>query len=238
MQCRAGLDDECGSALRLAACASSRLPGTGACLAHAHADIVTTTFTPDEEADLRQHSREWRRAEAKERGMPSFVIMHDSTLEEICHRKPRFFAELLQITGIGERKAEMFGQKLLDALSQFGAGARASKPSEKKTAPALETLQMLRAGKTLEEIAQVRGRQLSTVIHAVAGLVETGEIEFSPDWVSREKLAVIEAACATLGLGLNGLKPLKEVLPPEISYDDIRLVVAKLRREQALKPAV
>jgi ATP-dependent DNA helicase RecQ len=207
-------------------------------VAATHADLgnVTTASTPDEDAELREYLREWRRTEAKERGMPSFVIMHDSTLEEICLRKPKSFAELLQITGIGERKAEMFGQKLLDALSQFGAGARASTPFEKKTAPALETLQLLRAGKTLEEIALVRGRQLSTVIHAVAGLLEAGEIEFSPDWISREKLAVIEAACAKVGLG--PLKPIKDVLPPEISYDDIRIVVAKLRRDQALKTAI
>jgi ATP-dependent DNA helicase RecQ len=211
------------------------LPAT-APVAHADPGNIVATSTPDEDAELREYLREWRRAQAKERGMPSFVIMHDSTLEEICLRKPKSLAELLQITGIGERKAEMFGQKLLDALSRFGAGARASTPSEKKIAPALETLQLLRAGKTLEEIAQVRGRQLSTVIHAVAGLLEAGEIEFSPDWIGREKLAVIEAACAKIGLG--PLKPLKDVLPPEISYDDIRIVVAKLRRDQALKTAV
>jgi hypothetical protein len=33
-------------------------------------------------------------------------------------------------------------------------------------------------------------------------------------------------------LGVNGLKPLKDALPPEITYDEIRLVVARVRREQ------
>jgi hypothetical protein len=40
---------------------------------------------------------------------------------------------------------------------------------------------------------------------------------------------VIEAACAKIGI--NGLKPLKDSLPPEITYDEIRLVVARVRRE-------
>ena len=60
-----------------------------------------------------------------------------------------------------------------------------------------------------------------------------GELEFRPEWIDRNKLAVIEAACASLDLRrLERLKPLKDALPPEITYEEIRLVVARLRREQ------
>ncbi|MGA8284298.1 MAG: helix-turn-helix domain-containing protein, partial [Candidatus Sulfotelmatobacter sp.] len=48
--------------------------------------------------------------------------------------------------------------------------------------------------------------------------------------IDRNKQAVIEAACGKLGI--DGLKPLKDALPPEITYDEIRLVVARVRREQ------
>jgi ATP-dependent DNA helicase RecQ len=93
-------------------------------------------------------------------------------------------------------------------------------------------LQLLAEGKTFEDIARIRGRQISTVINAVAGLVEKGDVEFRPEWIDRNKLAVIEAACTKLGLeSLERLKPLKDVLPPEITYDEIRLVVARLRCE-------
>jgi ATP-dependent DNA helicase RecQ len=64
----------------------------------------------------------------------------------------------------------------------------------------------------------------------VADLVEKGDLEIQPGWVDPSKLAQIEAACACLGL--ERLKPLKEALPPEISYDEIRLVVARLRRRK------
>jgi len=185
-----------------------------------------------EEAELRDYLREWRRAEAKERGVSAFVVLHDSTLEEICRRKPKFVAELRQITGIGERKAEIYGQKLLDALAGFRSGARAAAPEAKKIAPAVETLQLLAEGKSLEQIAQIRGRQLSTVINAVAGLVEAGHVEFHPAWIDPNKQSVIQAACSRVGLeALERLKPLKDALPPEITYDEIRLVVAHLRRE-------
>lgn len=184
--------------------------------------------------DLREYLREWRRARAKEQGVPAFVVLHDTSLDEICQQNPSSIAELLKITGIGERKAETYGQDILAALRNYRKGARAAAPAQKKTAPALETLQLLNQGKSFAEIAAIRGRQVSTVLNAVAALVENGEIEFSPAWIDRNKLAVIEAECARVNLDqLDRLRPLKDGLPPEITYDEIRLVVAHLRREQS-----
>jgi ATP-dependent DNA helicase RecQ len=185
-----------------------------------------------EAEELREYLREWRRAVAKEKSIPAYIVLHDSSLEEICRRKPKFFAELMEIPGIGERKAEVYGQSILDALGKFRQGGRAS-GSERKVKPADETLQLLNQGRTLQEIAEVRGRQLSTIVSGVANLLEIGEVEFRPEWVSQEKQSVIEAACARAGI--ERLKPVKDILPPEITYDEIRLVAAKLRREESLK---
>jgi ATP-dependent DNA helicase RecQ len=88
----------------------------------------------------------------------------------------------------------------------------------------------------LEEIAQARGRQVSTIVSAVANLVETGQVEFRSEWVSKEKQSVIEAACVKAGM--ERLKALKDILPPEITYDEIKLVVGKMRREEALRKAI
>jgi len=195
---------------------------------------VSAAAKPLAEVDqeLREYLREWRRSTAKEQGVPAFVVLHDSSLDEICSLQPRSIKELLNITGIGERKAELYGQAILSALRQYREGARASAAPEKKTAPALETLQLLAEGKTFEDIARIRGRQIGTVINAVAGLVEKGHLEFRPEWIERNKLAVIEAACERHDLAtLVRLRTLKDVLPPEVTYDEIRLIVAKLRRE-------
>ena len=183
-----------------------------------------------EEEQLREYLREWRRTTAKEQGVPAYVVLHDSSLEEICRVRPRTLAELLQITGIGERKAAAFGRQILEALSRFRSGTRAAAPPVKKAAPALETLSLLAAGKSFEEIAQIRGRQVATVVNAVANLVESGLLEFQPAWIDPTRQSVIEAACGQLGF--ERLRPLKDALPPEISFDEIRLVVARLRREQ------
>jgi len=192
------------------------------------------------EADqaLREYLREWRRKTAKEQGTAAFIVLHDTSLDEICRTQPNSISQLLNITGIGERKAELYGQGILSALRQYREGARATTPPEKKTAPALETLQLLAEDKSFEEIAKIRGRQVATIVNAVAGLVEKGELEFRPEWIDRNRLAVIEAACERLGFAqLDRLKTLKDALPPEITYDEIRLVVARLRREASTKKA-
>jgi ATP-dependent DNA helicase RecQ len=195
---------------------------------------VASAVEPDQE--LREYLREWRRKTAKDQGSPAFVVLHDTSLDEICRSKPNSISELLNITGIGERKAELYGQGILAALRQYREGARAVAPPGKKTAPALETLQLLAEGKSFEDIAKIRGRQLATVVNAVAGMVEKGELEFRAEWIDRNRLEVIEAACGRLDLSqLERLKTLKDALPPEITYDEIRLVVSHLRCEASRK---
>ncbi len=219
--------DVCGSAAEWMTAAARGVSYAGK---ESRTEVASAGGVCDVDAELREYLREWRRATAKEQSVPAFVVLHDTTLEEICRRRPSSIADLMNITGIGERKAEVYGKGILAALERYRDGARASAVPEKKTAPALETMRLLDAGNSFEDIAKIRGRQLSTVLNAVANLVERGDLEFQAAWIDRNKQAVIEAACAKVGI--NGLKPLKDALPPEITYDEIRLVVAKVRREQ------
>ena len=184
--------------------------------------------------ELKDYLREWRRGVAKEMNMASFVVLHDSSLDEVCRRQPKSIAELLDVPGIGEKKAETYGRQILAALEKFRQGERAG-GAQNQAKPADETLRLLNEGKRLEEIAQIRGRQVSTIVSGVANLLETGLVEFQSGWASAEKQSVIAAACAKVGM--ERMKPLKDVLPPEISYDEIRLVVGRMRREEALRKA-
>ncbi len=184
---------------------------------------------PDVDPELREYLREWRRATAKQRSVPAYVVMHDTSLEELCRMRPGSLSELLRVSGFGERKAELYGQQILDALGRFRNGARATVVREKKPRPVEETMRLLAEGRTFDEIAKIRGRQHATVVGLVADLVEQGDLKFKLGWVEYEKQVSIEAACARLGLRL---KPLKEALPPEITFEEIRLVVARLRRQR------
>jgi ATP-dependent DNA helicase RecQ len=188
-----------------------------------------------EAEELREYLREWRRSVAKEMKLAAFIVLHDSSLDEICRRQPKSLNELLQVPGIGEKKAETYGREILAALERFRQGERAG-GTEQQAKPAEETVRLLSEGKSLEKIAQIRGRQVSTVVSAVANLVGTGQVEFRSEWVTKEKQSAIEAACAKVGM--ERLKPLKDILPPEITYDEIKLVVGRMRREEIIKKAI
>jgi ATP-dependent DNA helicase RecQ len=184
----------------------------------------------DADYELREYLREWRRTNAREQGVAAFLIMHDTSLAELCRTKPSSLSELRRVPGFGERKTELYGQEILDALHRFCNGARATETPSKASDPAGETLKLLEQGRTLEEIAQIRGRQLSSVVSLVAGMLERGDVDFVPRWIQGGHQEKIEAACARLGI--ERLRPLKEALPPEITYEEIRLVVVHLRRQQ------
>jgi ATP-dependent DNA helicase RecQ len=197
-----------------------------------------TTFevntAPGADPELCDFLREWRRNTARQKMIAAFVVLHDTTLEELCRKQPKTMGELRTVSGMGEKKCEMYGSELLRTFERFRAGERASpewhtRPSN----PSLETLDLLRQGRTFEEIAQIRGRKVASVVVLVADLVERGEIGFDLRWVDAARREQIRKACGRLGM--EWMKPIKEALPEEFSYDDIRLVMAEMKRERKSK---
>jgi len=59
----------------------------------------------------------WRMEQAREQGVPAFVILHDATLTELAAHRPASTAELGAISGIGVRKIERYASVLLGILS-------------------------------------------------------------------------------------------------------------------------
>jgi ATP-dependent DNA helicase RecQ len=180
--------------------------------------------------EMREYLREWRRGAAQEESVPAFVVMHDTSLDELCRKQPKSIAELLTVSGFGKHKAETYGLKILEALNKFRAGARAGERVDKISRPAEETIRLLREGNSLEEVARIRGRQLGSIASLVADLIQEGALELQPDWVAPAKRIQIQEACAKLGI--ERLRPIKDALPADIAFEDIRLVVAQIRRQQ------
>jgi len=57
--------------------------------------------------------KSWRSEQSKQQGVPAYVILHDTTLEQIALRRPRDFSSLADIAGIGKRKLEQYGRALI-----------------------------------------------------------------------------------------------------------------------------
>jgi ATP-dependent DNA helicase RecQ len=62
--------------------------------------------------------RACRRELAEEAGMPPYVIFHDSTLREMAAVRPQTLAQLGEITGVGKRKLEAYGEAFLAVIRQ------------------------------------------------------------------------------------------------------------------------
>lgn len=179
--------------------------------------------------ELLEYLRQWRRTAAAERGVPAFVVLHDASLLDVCVKRPHSMDQLLHVHGIGKAKAASLGPELLAALTSFRNGARAARAAAPGAAPDQELLNLLAGGRTIDEIAQARGRQRSTIVNQVAKMIEAGQAELPAGWVSESVHQAIQHAMRAHGS--DRMKTLKDALPENITYEDIRLAIAVERRE-------
>jgi ATP-dependent DNA helicase RecQ len=61
--------------------------------------------------------RAWRREVAAQEGIAPFMVFGDATLIQLSLKQPKSRPELLQVSGIGEHKAEKYGEDLLRLLA-------------------------------------------------------------------------------------------------------------------------
>ncbi|MEO7349116.1 MAG: DNA helicase RecQ [Terrimesophilobacter sp.] len=78
---------------------------------------------PEAAQPLFEALREWRAAEAKEQGVPAYVIFHDATLREFATRNLSTLAELGTVTGVGEAKLAKYGEGVLGVLAGIGVAS-------------------------------------------------------------------------------------------------------------------
>jgi ATP-dependent DNA helicase RecQ len=67
--------------------------------------------------DLFERLRALRLRVARDRGVPPYVIFHDTTLRELARLKPATMDALRHVYGVGERKAEDYGPMLLEEIA-------------------------------------------------------------------------------------------------------------------------
>ena len=70
----------------------------------------------EEQAEVFERLREWRAAEAREQGVPGYVVFGDATLAALALHRPASDEEMLAISGIGQVKLERYGEAVLAVL--------------------------------------------------------------------------------------------------------------------------
>ena len=199
-----------------------------------------------EESELPCHEelfvslKEMRLKLARASNLPPFVIFHDRTLRAISQQLPQTTSELLTIKGCGEYKVSTYGNHTLEVVRVYLKSHPEARPlSERGESAAIRhilkkpsggstveiTWMLWEKGGTLEEIARKRGLTPSTITEHLAQLIEEGRpIDLSRIF-SKERIALIEEAISKARS--ERLAPIKALLPQDVSYDEIRLVVGQ-----------
>jgi ATP-dependent DNA helicase RecQ len=57
--------------------------------------------------------RGWRAETARKHNVPAYVIFHDATMREIAKLRPSSLADLRNVSGVGEKKLETYGEEIV-----------------------------------------------------------------------------------------------------------------------------
>jgi DNA-binding CsgD family transcriptional regulator len=190
-------------------------------------------------AELYDTLKRWRDMICEESGTPIYMVANQNALKEIATYLPFTKKDLMQLSGFGKAKAEKYGEDILDVVQDYCSRnnlesnmavkeenpkrERKEKSVEEKTPTNIISFNLFKEGKTIEEIAKERNFSIVTIEGHLSHFVGTGEIDINK-MLSQQKQILIKAAIKIHGR--ESLKTLKENLPEDISYGEIRMVMA------------
>ncbi|MDP4106006.1 MAG: DNA helicase RecQ [Bacillota bacterium] len=180
------------------------------------------------EDPLFEELRAVRKRIADSEKVPPFVIFSDASLKDMCVKVPKTSEAFLQVSGVGQNKLQKYGDVFLAAIQAFcesNADYQSEMVTEEKPKKAtkkatgdshLETLSMHQSGLSIEEIAEKRELAVSTIEnHLLQCAQQKMDVDFTKIipavFVPQLEQAVEEA-------GREKLKPIKELLPEDVSY--------------------
>ena len=132
--------------------------------------------------------RQLRKRLADERGVPPYIIFSDVSLRQMARHYPADEKAFSRISGVGEKKLREFGAIFLDEIAGYlRTNARQIFADESFTEPAIprrssvgdttrETVYFFRQGKSIQEIAVVRGLKESTIYGHLEEAIRAGEV--------------------------------------------------------------
>ncbi|WGV23577.1 DNA helicase RecQ [Halotia branconii] len=185
---------------------------------------------------LLQNLRSLRKQLADQQSVPPYVVFPDSTLKLMAQVQPQTLTEFAKLSGVGSHKLAQYGKKFLAEIKAYRQEQGIPEQSDSDTAfknlptdTELTTLKLHQQGLNIAEIAQKRNLSPSTVFNHLAKLIEKNQpVDFNqliPLEHQQKIWQVLEV------LGDISLTPIKEQLGESYTFDEIRLMREKWRRE-------
>lgn len=202
---------------------------------------------------LHQQLRRLRDSICEKKGIPLYLVAGTQTLQEMATYLPQSLDEMQKISGMGPVKIKSYGQQFLDIILAYSeknalasaiedkqsdktkaSGKEPKEPKTPKVNTKAETYRLYKEGLNPAAIAKERNLTVQTIEGHLAYYIEQGEINIE-QLVSREKLLRIEPVVKDFEEG--SITPLKEQLGDDITYGEIRMVIAwhTFQKQQAIE---
>lgn len=190
--------------------------------------------------------RQLRDEICREAGLATYMVCGHEALEDLANYLPQTAAQLEKIKGFGKHKIKNYGNAFLALICAYceendvqthieelplSRTRKKAEPKEPKPDTKLATLERFQAGKPIADIAAERNLAVSTVESHLAHFVGEGVLDVSL-FVSPEKRSLIEGVIEANNIFLSG--QLKALLPPDISFGEIKMVLATIKKERQL----
>ncbi|MEH2143753.1 DNA helicase RecQ [Nostoc sp.] len=186
---------------------------------------------------LMQRLRSLRKQLADEQSVPPYVVFQDSTLKLMAQVQPKTLTEFGKLSGVGSHKLSQYGDKFLTEIRAYRQEKGLVDPPQVNFTPSLSlpsdteifTFQLHKQGLSVNEIAKKRNIRPTTIIRHLTDLIEKNQPVDLNQLVSLEHQQKIWQVLEVLGD--ISLTPIREQLGESYSFDEIRLVRGKWRRE-------
>jgi hypothetical protein len=189
--------------------------------------------------DLLNRIRQWRDRLAEEEDVTHYRVISRQAMLEIADKLPVSRKELLEISGLGQKKVKRYGSEILEIISEYLEENKIGKSvdnaplliekKEKKPDTKLVSYELFKAGKSIAEIATERGFASSTIEGHLSHFVGTGDIAvekvLDPEKLAKIKSYFSKTEDQTLG-------PAKAALGEDVSWGELRFVIKHLEWER------
>jgi ATP-dependent DNA helicase RecQ len=199
-------------------------------------EVMLKTAAEDVDDELFAELALLRRQIAAREKVPPYIIFTDRSLREMCSYHPQSIESLLQINGVGNYKAEHYGEDFIIAIRSYCEARGIEDGIIKKAVTPVKTKQIGRTaevaayfkeGHNLQECMVHFGFTLDTMLQHLQryqeadGQLDAGLLS-SYNLLSSEANA--RARAAFKELGMETLSPVHRALNEELSYTELKLV--------------
>ena len=183
----------------------------------------TRTKTETNRDELFERLRVVRKQLADEQNVPPYVIFTDTTLEDMARQRPITPDALRNVSGVGERKLQLFGKRFLDEIVGYVRG-RVQAGEKPKGSTQLVTLDLYNTGLTIDEIATERKLTTGSIAGHLVQLKKSGyDIDLAA-LISLDERREIEKAIRAIGIEEGRLKPIFDYFNGQYDYGKLTVV--------------